>query len=54
MVIRGDLDLFADKALARKLPQAREVVIANATHWLPYEANRAALVTTLNDFFESR
>jgi len=50
LVIRADRDFFADKALAGKLPQAREVVIADATHWLPYEKNRAALVGALREF----
>ena len=52
LVVRADLDLFADVGLVHKLPNAREVVIKDATHWLPYEKNRSILVRTLLDFFE--
>ena len=51
LVIRGDRDVFADKALASKLPRAKEVVIPDATHWLPYEKNRGELVRVLREFF---
>lgn len=51
LVIRGDRDVFADKTLASKLSQAKEVVISDATHWLPYEKNRIELVRVLREFF---
>jgi pimeloyl-ACP methyl ester carboxylesterase len=54
LVIRGDLDSFADTALAAKLPLAREVVIADATHWLPYEKHRGILVAVLRNFFAGK
>lgn len=40
LVIRGDSDFFAEPGLAEKLtssPDAREVVIPDATHWVIYE-----------------
>jgi pimeloyl-ACP methyl ester carboxylesterase len=51
LVIRGDRDVFADKALASRLPQAKEVVIPDATDWLPYEKNFTELVRVLREFF---
>jgi len=50
LVIRGDRDVFADKALASKLPRAKELVIPDATHWLPYEKNRTEFVRALAEF----
>ena len=51
LVIRGDRDSFADQALARRIPRAQEVVVSEATHWLPYERNRGAFVSALREFF---
>lgn len=47
LVIRGDLDFFADPGLLAELrhaPTKREVVIGDATHWAVYERNRDQLV----------
>ena len=51
LVIRGDRDAFADKNLTSKLPRAKELVISDATHWLPYEKSRTKLVRALREFF---
>lgn len=43
LVIYGESDLLADRKLAKELPQASEVVIPQATHWVPFEDGRKAL-----------
>lgn len=43
LVVYGDADLFADRKLAKELPQGSEVIIPRATHWVPFEDGRKAL-----------
>lgn len=54
LVIRGDRDVFADPALAGKLPKGRELVIDDATHWLPFERNRDTLFDATRRFLEEK
>ena len=53
LVVRGDADLFADKALAAKIPNGREVVVARATHWAPFESGRSMLYRAVAGFLAS-
>lgn len=50
LVIRGDRDMFADQGLAAKIPGAQERIIADATHWGPYERNRDHIIDAAERF----
>ncbi|MGG4449387.1 alpha/beta hydrolase [Brevibacillus porteri] len=55
LIIRGDLDFFADKSLFHKLTHAsakQEVVIKDATHWVLYEKNRDQLLRETDEFLK--
>jgi pimeloyl-ACP methyl ester carboxylesterase len=50
LVISGDRDVFADRDLPKKLPNATGLVIKDATHWLPFEKNRESLFRATREF----
>ncbi|KZE46689.1 hydrolase [Brevibacillus parabrevis] len=55
LIIRGDLDFFADKSLINKLTnvsEKKEVVIKEATHWVLYEKNRDQLLSETDQFLK--
>lgn len=55
LVVRGDLDLYAEPGLAKKLKGAarvEELVVANASHWLPYERERERLFARVSAFLK--
>lgn len=55
LLVRGDCDAFADPTFLAQLtgaPYRREVVIADATHWLIYETHRWQLLGEVQHFLE--
>ena len=50
LVVAGDRDVFADRALAWKLPHATDFVIPDATHWVPFETKRDVLFRATREF----
>lgn len=55
LLIRGDRDAFADPTFLERLtgaPYRREVVIADATHWLIYETNHWQLFREVQNFLD--
>lgn len=50
LVIRGDRDIFADQSLVSKIPGAKEAIVAEATHWGPYERNRDQILSAARRF----
>jgi len=50
LVVYGDADLFADRKLAKQLPESIEVVIPRATHWVPFEAGRTTLYEAVRKY----
>ncbi|MBZ9719204.1 alpha/beta hydrolase [Mesorhizobium sp. AD1-1] len=55
LVLRGALDTFADTKLGRRVAHAevKEVVISDATHWMPYERSRIQLFEAVADFVKN-
>ncbi|WP_268957586.1 alpha/beta hydrolase [Paenibacillus albiflavus] len=57
LIIRGDLDIFADPGLINKLTKAKnkkEVVIKDATHWALYEKHRDELIEQTDTFLQGK
>lgn len=57
LLIRGDRDAFADPTFLERLtraPYRREVVIADATHWLIYETNHWQLFREVQNFLDEQ
>jgi pimeloyl-ACP methyl ester carboxylesterase len=52
LVIAGDRDVYADRDLPKKLPNATGLVIRDATHWLPFEKNRESLFRATREFLK--
>jgi pimeloyl-ACP methyl ester carboxylesterase len=50
LVVYGDADLFADRKLAKALPQGSEQVLPRATHWVPFEDGRTALYEAVRSY----
>jgi len=53
LVVRGQQDHFAEKGLAGKFvnsPNASEIEIPNATHWVLYETGQGALWAATDRF----
>ncbi len=56
LIIRGNLDLFAEKEVLSKLTGTKvkkEVIIPDATHWVLYEKNRQQLLDEVDRFLSS-
>jgi pimeloyl-ACP methyl ester carboxylesterase len=57
LIVRGDLDVYADPDLARQLSGTkivREVVIKNATHWMLYENSHDQVFAETDRFLSNR
>lgn len=54
LVVRGDRDVFADTQLAAKIPGAQEAIVADATHWGPYERNRDKFIAATGSFLSAK
>jgi pimeloyl-ACP methyl ester carboxylesterase len=57
LIVRGDLDVYADPDLARQLSGTkivREVVVKNATHWMLYEKSHDQVFAETHRFLSGR
>jgi pimeloyl-ACP methyl ester carboxylesterase len=57
LIVRGDLDIYADPDLARQLSGTkivREVVVKNATHWMLYEKSHEQVFAETHRFLSGR